>query len=94
MAISNSYQPVVHGGNSRRTRFAVLGSLLALTGILLASPIWATESMPSLKDPNVRTIADLQRTEVTPEPAAAVSATWQVEIAYVVAESASGISQE
>ncbi|MCC8991407.1 MAG: hypothetical protein LM514_02185 [Streptococcus sp.] len=99
MAISNSYQqPVVHNDYSRRARFASLGSLLALTSLLLVDPLWATEAMPSLKDPHVQTIADLQRTDVTPigtsEATASVSATWQVEIAYVVAEPVSGVSQE
>ena len=95
MAIGNSYQQsVVHNDHSRRARFASLGSLLALTSLLLVSPLWATEAMPSLKDPHVQTIADLQRTDGTPEATASVSATWQVEIAYVVAEPASGVSQE
>jgi hypothetical protein len=98
MAIVNFHQHVVHSGYSRRARFASLGSLLALTGVLLASPTWATESTPSLKDPYVQTVAALQGADLapitTPEPAVSVSATWQVEIAYVVSEASSGVSQE
>ncbi|CDH43107.1 MAG: hypothetical protein IPL59_08545 [Candidatus Competibacteraceae bacterium] len=98
MAIVNFHQHVVHSGYSRRARFASLGSLLALTGVLLTSPTWATESTSSLKDPHVQTIAALQGADSAPittsESAVAVNATWQVEIAYVVSEASSGVSQE
>ncbi len=98
MAIGNFHQHLIHSGHVRRARFASLGSLLALTGVLLASPIWATESTPSLKDPHVQTVAALQGVDTAPiitsESAVSVSATWQVEIAYMVSEASSGVSQE
>ena len=96
MAIGNFHQYVVQSGHSRRTRLAFFGSFLALTGVLLVNPTWATESTPSLKDPHVQTVAALQGTDLTPittpEPVVSVNATWQVEIAYVVSETSSGVS--
>lgn len=98
MAMNYFHQHVVHSGYSRRARFASLGSLLTLTGMLLANPAWATEATPSLKDPHLQTVAALQGTDIapitTPEPVVSVNATWRVEIAYAVSETSSGVSQE
>jgi hypothetical protein len=87
-----SFQHVVHSGHSRR---AHLAALLVLASALLIGPAWATDTAPSLKDSHVQTLADLQGAGAEPTaPAVSINATWQIEMAYVVSDPASGVSQE
>lgn len=101
MAIKNSHQYAihVHNGRSRRVRLVSLGMFIgSLAWATLAGSAWASDSTSSLKDPQLQTIAALQEADTAPittsESTVSPNATWQIEIAYVVSEASSGVSQE
>lgn len=99
MAIKNSHSHVLHNGFSRRVRSASFGILIgSLAWVAMAGSAWASDSSSSLKDPQLQTIAALQSVDSAPitssESAASPNAVWQIEIAYAVSETSSGVSVE
>lgn len=91
MAINHSHQHVSYNGLSRRIRSNSLGILIgSLAWAAIVGSAWASDSIAST--------AALQDTDTTPitlsESAVSPNATWQIEIAYAVSETSSGISQE